>query len=134
MALPVWPALLPTPKLPVDIETSDVTVRSSMEDGGARQRRVYTLILTNYSASVEFTRQQMQIFEAWHHHYLHDGAEWFSMPLACGSGIYDAEARFTSGKIKAKLIEGAVFAVTLEIETRNRPVLSKAALDALINP
>ncbi|WP_153116019.1 hypothetical protein [Rhodocyclus tenuis] len=134
MSLPIWPSLLPTPKLPIEIETDDATARTDMEDGAAIVRRVKTMIVTNYAATVDFTREQMQIFEAWHRHYLHDGADWFDMPVASGSGIYRAEARFKKGAIKSKLIAGAVFAVTFEFETRNRPVLSKAALDALINP
>ncbi len=132
MALPIWPAMLPTPKLPVDIEPADATSRTEMEDGAAKVRRTRTLITVDYTGSVEFTPLQMKVFEAWHHHYLKDGAEWFTMPLPCGSGIYAAETRFKKNNYKHSLVEGGNFKITFELETRNRPFITKAALDALI--
>jgi len=127
MALPVWPSILPTPKLPVDIEPADATSRTEMEDGAAKVRRTRTLITVSYTASVDFTPAEMKIFEAWHHWYLNDGAEWFSMPLPCGS-----ETRFKTNNYKHSLVAGGNFKVSLELETRNRPFITKAALDALI--
>lgn len=133
MALPIWPSILPTPKLPIDIQPDDPLARTDMEDGPPRARRVRTLVLVDYTATVEFTALEMRVFEAWHHHYLIDGAEWFSMPLPCGKGIYSAEVKFKSAP-KHSLIEGGVFRVNLELQSRNRPFLSKTELDAMLNP
>lgn len=132
MALPRWPEALPSPRAGLSYAPADGTlIRTQLEDGPARVRRRFSVELFQYQLSASFNRAQMEIFEAWGHHYLDDFSGWFQMLLPAGAGIYLAECRLTA-PWTSRLGPDDVFEVSIEIEVRNRPTMALAELDLLL--
>jgi hypothetical protein len=72
------------------------------------------------------------VFDAWYQWKGKAGAEWFIIPLRSGLGVIDHVARFTR-QYEAPLSSGGFWLVTVELEVRDRPVLSEAELDILLD-
>lgn len=122
-----WPSTLSLPKVPYEYQPEDALLRTDMESGPARARRRYTRVPTRYTLTCEFSREEMDVFEAWHKWELLDGQAWFTMPLANGRGVSVVDTRFV-GPFTARLIQGGAFEAAFEVEVRARPVMTQAEL------
>lgn len=128
-----WPSQLPVPVVDgYTLAPQDATVRTEMEVGPARQRRRSTAMPTQVTMKCIMTRTQFQIFEAWFKYKALDGAAWFVMPVANGSGVTDTDARFTA-PYQAAALPGLTFEVSATVECRTMAMLSEAELEAIIN-
>ena len=103
-----------------------------MEQGPARQRREFTQVPTKIPVKWRFTDAQFAVFDAWVQWKGKAGAEWFVIPLRSGLGVVDHVARFTK-QYEAPLSSGLYWLVSMELEVRDRPVLSEAELDILLD-
>jgi hypothetical protein len=71
-------------------------LRTQMQSGRARQRRIFTSVPSMVSVSFFFqSAGEAQLFEGFFQHTLKDGAEWFNMPLKTPMGSKNYECRFT---------------------------------------
>lgn len=131
-----WPTLLPGGTTEgYGFEPQAQFARTDMDAGPARQRRRFTAAPTHVQMQWFFTRAEFEIFEAWFAHVLSGGTAWFEIPLWSGSGYTLVEARFFEEVPYRATLPGPVhFAVEAKLEVRERPVLSAAALDAILNP
>lgn len=128
-----FPATLPMPLAePYAVKPADGVVRTDMEQGPARQRREFTQVPTKIPVKWRFTDAQYAVFDAWYQWKGKAGAEWFVIPLRSGLGVIDHIARFTK-QYEAPLSSGGFWLVTVELEVRDRPVLSEAELDILLD-
>jgi hypothetical protein len=128
-----FPATLPMPLAePYAVKPADGVVRTDMEQGPARQRREFTQVPTKIPVKWRFTDGQYAVFDAWYQWKGKAGAEWFVIPLRSGLGVIDHVARFTK-QYEAPLSSGGFWLVTVELEVRDRPVLSEAELDILLD-
>ena len=128
-----FPATLPMPLAePYAVKPADGVVRTDMEQGPARQRREFTQVPTKIPVKWRFTDAQYAVFDAWYQWKGKAGAEWFVIPLRSGLGVIDHVARFTK-QYEAPLSSGGFWLVTVELEVRDRPVLTEAELDILLD-
>ena len=128
-----FPATLPMPLAePYAVKPADGVVRTDMEQGPARQRREFTQVPTKIPVKWRFTDAQFAVFDAWVQWKGKAGAEWFVIPLRSGLGVIDHVARFTK-QYEAPLHSGLYWLVSMELEVRDRPVLSEAELDILLD-
>lgn len=133
MPLISWPATLPAPMLDgYKVRPGEAITRTDMDSGPARQRREFTQVSSKVTARWRFRNDQMALFEAWYQHKADEGGEWFTIPLLCGLGLEDHEARFTKQYDAPKRANGGWF-VDAELEVRKRPILSEAELDVLLD-
>jgi hypothetical protein len=128
-----FPATLPMPLAePYAVKPADGVVRTDMEQGPARQRREFTQVPTKIPVKWRFTDAEYAVFDAWYQWKGKAGAEWFIIPLRSGLGVVDHVARFTK-QYEAPLQKGIYWLVSMELETRDRPVLTEAELDILLD-
>jgi len=102
----LWPTTLPAPTAEgYQLENHDQTVRSDMEVGTARQRRISAASNDKLAVSWLFTDAQFAIFRAWFNDAstgIAGGASWFNgLDLALGGGITTPDCRFVGGKYMA---------------------------------
>ena len=129
-----WPATLPLPTMNgYGIDDQPRMIRTSMEAGTARQRRTSRQAPAEISARWVFTLYEYALFEAWLEHRAVYGANWFNITYLGGVGRVPCEARFKEGKAPSKFQNGAIVVVTATLEVRERPKLSRADLDSLID-
>jgi len=97
----------------------DQTVRSDMDLGPARVRRISTARNDSVPVSWIFSDAQMQIFRDWFDLSTgaNGGAGWFNITLNVGYGDATQEARFKSGEYKASRV-GKSWSVASEVEIR----------------
>ena len=77
-----WPSIFPqAPKDDFIWEEDLRTIRTDFDSGPARVRRRFTTGPTQATVAWSMDGRQMEIFEAWYRHILHDGAEWFNFPV-----------------------------------------------------
>ena len=123
-----WPVTLPLPSIGgYSVHPGEAILRTEMEAGPARQRRRYTQVPSRISVRWIFRRDQFALFEAWYRWQAKEGGEWFEINLLGGLGLVVHEARFTR-PFDAKPRSGVLWDVSSELEIRERPVLTEAAL------
>lgn len=124
-----WPKTLPLPTIDgYGVHPGEAILRTEMEAGPARQRRRFTQVPSRISVRWLLRRDQFALFEAWYRWHAKEGGEWFGTDLLGGLGMVTHEARFTR-QFEARLLSAARWEVSSELEIRERPVLTEAALD-----
>lgn len=123
-----YPSTLPRPlSSGYSINPSSAVLRTEMEVGAARQRRITSQPPSRISLVWNFTQEEFAIFEAWWHYTVQQGQAWFDMSLANGLGYATQSCRFT-GPYKADHLKGFNFRVDAEVEVRSLPIMSEATL------
>ena len=118
-----WPTDLPNVEIQSwAIEPAPLTVRSEMESGPARVRRISTQRNDTITVSWTLSRVQFAQFRTFFQTSLKHGVEWFNMPLFAGVTPDGAcnnleEARFI-GQWKASAINANYIRVSAELEVR----------------
>lgn len=102
------------------IETKDQTVRSDMEIGPARVRRISTAANDSIPISWIFSADELEIFRDWFDldSGANGGASWFYMPIDVGYGSSVQEVRFKKGSLKIGRLGYKSWSVASEVETR----------------
>ncbi|MEG3639275.1 hypothetical protein [Magnetococcus sp. PR-3] len=129
-----WPGQLPKPTVQgYVIKPEDALLRTEMDAGPARQRRIFTHVPTVVTVRWRMNPEQFALFQSWFRHKAYSGAAWFSIILANGMGLQEQEGRF-HGPYKAQpLFRGLFWEVTANLEIRDPPVMGAAALDLLLS-
>ena len=91
--------------------------RTDMEQGPARQRRVFDNSPAVLSPVWPFSADEYEIFRAWHHKDLHDGQDWFWAAVYIGGREQLGLCRFTEA-FKPVLVK-IEWHVSAKIEVRN---------------
>jgi hypothetical protein len=117
-----WPDTLPAPNLAgYQVAPSDQSIRTEMEFGAARSRRLTYARHDRVRASWVFTDAQMDIFRTWFENDAEaaGGSAWFVINLRIGNtGSTSQEARFV-GSFQASLQKASVWTVAAELEVRD---------------
>jgi hypothetical protein len=117
-----WPASLPNPIIDsYQLSPSDAPLRTEMEFGAARARRLTFARNDRVNAAWKFTDAQMDIFRTWFDDAAEaaGGSAWFTISLPVGNtGLTSQEARFV-GLYKASLLPGLNWSVSAELEVRD---------------
>jgi hypothetical protein len=121
-----WPGTLPSALVAGwGLRPAAHTVRSEMESGAARVRRVSTSRADTVAAAWIMSRTQFSAFRAWYESAAGGnwGAAWFTVPLQAGQDAGGAPtttetARFV-GQWDAQAIDAFYIRVTAELEVRD---------------
>lgn len=92
-------------------------IQTEMYSGRVRHRLIYTKVPRIISVEWHFElAEDAALFEAWFHDAIHDGANWFNIPLnlPTGNGIY--QARFAEMYSGPKLIGRSQFKIKADLE------------------
>lgn len=101
-------------------------MRTEMQSGRARQRRMFTSVPSVVSVSWIFeTDGEARLFEGWFRDDLgaKDGENWFGMPLQTPLGTYHYDCRFTEMYRGPTLVGGDMWQISASLEIRERPVV-----------
>lgn len=127
-----FPDLLPLPLVEdYSITPNEAIIRTQMESGTARQRRRFDSVPSKITVKWFMNASQFSLFEAWYKYHAKEGAEWFVISLLGGLGLIEQEARFTQ-QFTARLQNGILWAITSELEIRDRPTLREDSLAILL--
>ena len=100
-------------------------IRTDLSSGRARQRRLYTATPTQAAVSWSLSDSEGQLFEAWYRDTIHDGADWFNMPLRSPLGIIDSYVCRFIDIYEGPTIEGGNYwRYTATLELWERPILA----------
>lgn len=108
----------------------DPQSRTPMEQGPARKRRKWVSSPAYVQVTWIFTGTHYDVFRAWHHLQLDDGANWFRMPLWCGNAFVTLPCRFKGAFQPTP--RGLEWVVTAEIEVREVPFAEPEDLPDLL--
>lgn len=117
-----WPTTLPAPSLQgYQLSPGDQSLRSDMESGAARSRRVTFARIDRVQVSWIFTDAQMDAFRTWFENSSEaaGGSAWFTVSLRVGNtGATSQEARFI-GAFQGNLLKSDKWAVSAQWEVRD---------------
>ena len=120
-----YPTQLPAPvQNGYSMQHVSPLLRTGMQSGRARQRRIFTSVPSMLSVSFFFeSKTEVQLFEGFFQHTLKDGAEWFNMPLKTPMGYYAVECRFADiyGPLE---LDGLYWRTSATIEIRERKTIA----------
>jgi hypothetical protein len=100
----------------------DPQPRIEMEQGPARKRRAWVASPSYISAVWPFSLAEFELFRAWHHTALEDGAAWFRMPVFTGEDFEPCICRFRG--VYQPELSGLVWMVSAEVEVRGAAFIS----------
>ena len=133
MATEAWPlAVLPAYPLQAGYKLGEATgiVRTSMDDGLARQRRKYPDMPATLRVGWILNADRMSFFRGWIAHKAQFGAVWFSVTLDVGNGVETVEARFVGDPEYQRLRKG-LWMVSAELEVLAPPTMDAGAVDVI---
>lgn len=129
MSNPTWPSSLPVPlSSGYALEPQPATIRTDMESGPARVRRIQTAAPTNVTAVVRVTALQLAVIEAWYEQIINYGASWFDMPLQNGLGKQVWTVQFVEPYKPSRVADSLLWDVALKLQVRNPPRMTPAQL------
>lgn len=105
--------------------------RADADQGPARVRRRVTSTLTEIPVAFAVSAAQAAVLEGFVEHLARHGEAWFNVDLLGPIGIASHEARI-KGELDHRFLGSGRWDVSVTLEVRDRPILSAAALDALI--
>ncbi len=119
MPTPSWPVSLPSPNLSgYGVDPAAAFIRTDMESGPARQRRRFSQVPEQVTASFRFTNSEMTTFRNFWKTNLFDGNASFTLNLDLGAGVVNYIVRFISPYRSARQ-SGMVWDVAVKVEVLN---------------
>ena len=117
-----YPSTLPLPTYAgYTVTPTDATMRSDMDKGSARTRRITSVRNDNVDVTFDFTDAQFHTFRQWWDDAstgIAGGSIWFTMNVALGNTSITNETVRPVGGYKATLSQGMYWNVTLKLEVR----------------
>jgi hypothetical protein len=118
-----YPTTLPQPTASgYSVKPVDQTLRTDLEKGAARVRRITAARLDKISFTLIFSTNQLQTFRSWFDsaNGAAGGAAWFSMSLSLGNGagLTTETVRFVNPPSFSKAGGGLVWTAAVEVEAR----------------
>jgi len=119
MAIQTWPAGLNFRPMRdgYAFDPHDPLSRTDMEQGPARQRLIYPNSPATPNLVWPFTADEFEVFRAWYHEDLRDGAEWFWMQVFIGGRQMLGLCQFIGAF--QPVLNGNVWKVTTKLQVRN---------------
>lgn len=103
-------------------------IRTEMEAGNVRQRRITTANTSTFNCTLALDRTGVAVLEAWYKYSIHDGADWFLMPFINSKGdMEDVEVRFTE-PYAVTLSGHGRYEAALSLEIKTVPMLTPEEL------
>ena len=117
-----WPTDYPKPLIRGwGLEPAPLTLRSEMESGAARVRRISTQRNDKVTVQFSFSRINFHNFRVWYSGTARDGAEWIDMPIFVGQDFdcsTTEKVRFI-GQWTASAVNANRITVSAELEVRD---------------
>lgn len=130
--LAAWPGFFPLPKLATYQTSNDNAVlRSQMEGGPARQRRVFTQVPAQYRATFIFDNVSYTAFRGFWKFTLNEGADFFEIQLDLDIGLTTESARFIQ-PYTARKISNSHWSVDGILEVEDPTIVSEELLELII--
>ncbi|ARQ46670.1 hypothetical protein [Oxalobacter formigenes] len=114
------------------ISPQNATVRTEMETGPARQRRLSASMPTQLSVKWIMQRLEFKVFEAWFKHTIFDGTAWFVMEVDNGMGMTETDCRFV-GPYTVELAAKGIYNVSATLEVRDMSVMTSEELEEYLD-
>lgn len=134
--MPSYPSQLPMPvQTGYGLQHVSPFMRSDMQSGRARNRRMFTSVPSQVSVQWLFTNEwEAPLFEGWFRDDLgaKDGENWFTMTLQTPLGLQPYECRFIDMYRGPTLVAFNKWQISASIEIRERPIV--AEYEATIMP
>lgn len=130
LSVAAWPAALPY-QPPIDDLAHlmpEPRLRTETEAGPARVRRLSTVAITRVEMSLEFTRQQYELWRGWHRWSIRQGADWFDMPIFTAASYETLSVRLVKSP-PAPRPAGNRWRLPFLVETYDMPVIELEDLD-----
>lgn len=128
-----YPATVPLPlKQGYVLKPQPNLLRTEVEQGAKRARRVGRQKPTEVSVVWELTQWELMLLQAFFEHDADEGAAWFGMTLLTYVGLAMCEVRF-KGDIQQPKQAGILWQVGATLEVREIPRLSSADFAVLVN-
>lgn len=119
-----YPAGLPLPlREGYGFTPQNATLRTEMQSGRARKRRLYASVPTVTPVRWLFTAVEAQQFEIWYEDVLGGGVEWFELRLKTPQGFMLYKTRFVEGYNGPAPIGTTHWQITADVELWEKPVL-----------
>lgn len=135
MALPAWPAALPSCHILTDheIEIGDGIIRTQMESGVARTRVRARDPLASFPLRYRMTASQVDIYRSWRRTRAASGSGWFITKVATGGAEYRSVIARETGPPRLRAIGStANWFVTIPIEYRDEVSTDEQTLDVIV--
>lgn len=100
----------------------DPQLRTAMEQGPARKRRRWIASPAYITVAWPFSLREFEVFRAWHHLQLDDGANWFRLNVFTGTDWQLLPVRFKG--VYRPTLKGLIWTVSADIEVRQVPFVS----------
>lgn len=124
MAVIQYPPQLPRPmRDDYGLSHVDTVMRTPMQSGRTRQRRVYTSAPSVVRAIWRLKNHEAVLFEAFFRHDLQDGVQWFECELQTPLGIRPYLARFSAMYEGPMLVGPTIWNITATLELKDRPTI-----------
>lgn len=127
--MPSYPSQLPMPvQTGYGLQHVSPFMRSDMQSGRSRNRRMFTSVPSQVSVQWFFTREaEAQLFEGWFRDDLgaKDGENWFTMTLQTPIGLQPYECRFIDMYRGPTLVAFNKWQISASIEIRERPIVAE---------
>jgi len=120
-----WPPLFPSPKLSTySTSNENAVLRTSMEGGPERQRRVFTQVPARYKTTFILNNREYETFRGFFKHSLNEGADYFTIELDLDTGLTVETVRFIE-PYTAKKLSHLHWSVEGSIESAQPTVLNE---------
>tara|TARA_Y100000590_G_C15742063_1_gene1020609 strand:- start:5491 stop:5973 length:483 start_codon:yes stop_codon:yes gene_type:complete len=120
--------LLPGPlKDSYSIKPKSGVIKSQMQSGIARHRRISTAYPSVINLKWSFTHSEFAVFQSWVFYDAKNGAEWFDITLLAGLGMVIHKARFTDNESVYEAVLNPItnkWDVSAAVEVQYQPMLS----------
>lgn len=130
----IWPSILPDPTVDFSGAVNAGVLRTSMDNGLARQRRKTISEIATFTTSWEMNDDEFTTFRAWHAEKINLGVDWFVVNLPFGGGLMPQIARFVSGNFSAKMLQQDNYTVSASLEVVKPTRLAEGTVDCLLDP
>lgn len=110
----------------------EATLRTPMESGHQRVRRISASVPETVTANWRLTRQQMHFWRSWWKRTLLDGSGYFPCELTDGANIVEVQCRAKESTYTAKMVAGMNWEVSCELEVEDVPIMSEAQMEAYL--
>jgi len=128
-----WPPLFPSPKLSTySTSNENAVLRTSMEGGPERQRRVFTQVPARYKITFILNNHEYEIFRGFFKHSLNEGADYFTIELDLDIGLTVETVRFIE-PYTAKKLSHLHWSVEGSIESAQPTVLNETLTDIYVH-
>ncbi|BBB29379.1 hypothetical protein [Neptunomonas japonica] len=104
---------------------------SSMYSGPGISRLISRFTITDYQASLLFSKGEELYFRWWISNKLNHGNDYFAMPLLTGAGMNTVAAIFSKNGIGASVLDGNRYRINIKLTSFALPAESMTEAEAL---